>query len=78
MSHIAFAYLRGGGVYRDHESWEQGDRLGTYAIVFGREGRHVETDPVGGRRYRGLWIWSDKDEEEGRDHGTIPLLALED
>ena len=75
---LVFAYLRDGGIYRDHESWEEGDRLGRYVVVLGREGKHAETTPIGGKTYRSLWLWSDKDEEEERDHATVPLILMEE
>lgn len=73
---IVFAYLREGGVYRDHEAWENGDRLGTYIVVHASEGRHVETDTIGGKRYTGLWIWeASEDNEEAKEYGIVPLLS---
>ncbi|MAC11091.1 MAG: hypothetical protein CMN74_02430 [Sphingorhabdus sp.] len=78
MSRLAFAYLREGGVYRDYESWENSDRLGTYVVVHASKGRQVETNVIGGKRYQGLWIWNEKDSEEGRDYGTIPLLVVDE
>lgn len=76
---LVFAYLRDGGIYRDHDSWEEGDRLGRYVVVLGREGKHAETSsPIGGKMYRSLWLWSEKDEEEERDYGTVPLILMEE
>lgn len=78
MTSIAFAYLREGGVYLDQESWEVGDRLGTYVVIHSGEGRVVETDVIGGKRYKGLWIWTDKEDDKGRDYGTIPLITIDE
>jgi len=75
---IVFAYLRDGGVYHDHESWEAGDRLGRYVVVLGSVGKHAETMPIGGKTYRSLWLWSEQDEEDERDHGTVPLILMDE
>lgn len=72
---MVFAYLRDGGVFHDQESWEQGDRLGTFVILHDANGRCIETDVIAGKRYRGLWIWTDEDGEAGKDYGFVPLLS---
>lgn len=75
---VVFAYLRDGAVYRDFESWENGDRLGRYSTVMDREGDYLETTPIGGKTYKSLWIWSEKDRDEERDFGIIPLILVEE
>ena len=74
MRKVVFAYLRKGGVYRDYESWENGDRLGSYVIIHGSDGRYVETDSIGGRRYTGLWVW-DENENDEKNYGIVPLIT---
>lgn len=76
MRVVVFAYLRDGGVYRDYESWENGDRLGSYAVVLASEGRHIETESIGGKRYSGLWIWN-QEEKDAKDYGIVPLISSE-
>ena len=73
---IVFAYLRKGGVYRDYESWENGDRLGSYIVIFANGNRHIETDSIGGKRYTGLWIWEEGETDE-KEYGIIPLITDE-
>lgn len=75
MSHVSFAYLYGGNVYRDEQSYEQGDTLGTYNIIDDGETKHILTSMIGGKIYKSLWIWDDEDVVKSKDFGIIPLLT---
>lgn len=75
---ITTAYLRSGRVHRDRNAFEGGDSLASYMVVIDVEGnRVIETERIGGKKYRSLWTWSEEDEEKGRAFGTIPLLEIE-
>jgi len=74
---IVYAYLKDGAVYRDRDSYEEGDRLGTYSTVLDDDGRYAETSLIGGRQYRSLWLWSEQAEDTKKDHGMVPLIAID-
>ena len=74
---VVFAYLREGVVYRDYESWENGDRIGTFYVAH-RTGRPViETNIIGGKKYTGLWIW-DGSKEDQKNYGIVPLISVDE
>ncbi len=76
LTTTVFAYLREGAVYRDQDSFEAGDRLGLYSVVFGSTGNFIETEKIGGKKYKSLWIWSDEEIEKKRNYGIVPLIQI--
>ena len=75
MSHVSYAYLRDGKVFRDEDAYEADDRLGTYDVIDDGERKYAETSPIGGKVYTSLWIWTEEDTEKGRDYGIVSLLT---
>lgn len=76
MKHITYAYIRGGVVYRDETAYEADDRLGTYNIIDDGNKKYAETSSIGGKIYKTLWLWNEKDVENDRNYGVVPLLSL--
>ncbi len=76
MSVLVYAFLKDGCVYRDRESFEGGDRIGTYSIIHDGEGRVAETSLIGGKRYRSAWLWDEAVEEKGKGFGIVPMTSI--